>query len=111
MSASVADFPLQLDLIDLRDLEVIDLREPTRLVAAPSIDTPSPTYLRWVKPAIDRVAAALLLVLLLPVLLVAAAAVRLTMGPGVLFRQERVGLGGTPFTVYKLRTMLPDRRR
>ena len=111
MSASVVDFPLQLDDLDLRDLDVIDLREPVALAAAPSLELPSITYLRWVKPVIDRLGAALLLLVLLPLLLAAVAAIRLTMGPGVLFRQQRVGLGGVPFTVYKLRTMLPDRRR
>ncbi len=40
-----------------------------------------------------------------PVLAGAAAAIRLTMGRGVLFRQRRSGLGGRPFDVLKLRTM------
>ncbi len=43
-----------------------------------------------------------------PVLLTAALAIRITSGPGVLFRQTRVGRDGRPFTVYKLRTMVPD---
>lgn len=47
------------------------------------------------------------LVLLSPVLLAVALAVRLTLGPGVLFCQERPGLHGRPFFILKFRTMLP----
>jgi lipopolysaccharide/colanic/teichoic acid biosynthesis glycosyltransferase len=45
------------------------------------------------------------LVLLAPVFLVVALAVRVGVGPGVLFRQRRVGRGGHQFTVLKFRTM------
>ena len=47
------------------------------------------------------------LVLLAPVLVAVALAVRLKLGPGVLFRQERPGLHGRPFVILKFRTMLP----
>jgi lipopolysaccharide/colanic/teichoic acid biosynthesis glycosyltransferase len=42
-----------------------------------------------------------------PLLAVASLAVLATMGPPVLFRQQRPGLGGTLFTMCKLRTMQP----
>ncbi len=45
------------------------------------------------------------LVLLAPVLLGVALAVRLKLGPGVIFRQERPGLHGKPFFILKFRTM------
>lgn len=48
----------------------------------------------------------------LPVQVVTALVIRLTMGRPVLFRQERPGIGGHPFTMLKFRTMLlpdPDR--
>ena len=57
------------------------------------------------KYALDRVVAAGLLVLLTPVLLLAAAAVRLTIGGPVLFRQPRVGRDGVAFEMLKLRTL------
>jgi lipopolysaccharide/colanic/teichoic acid biosynthesis glycosyltransferase len=44
----------------------------------------------------------------LPVLLLAALAILLESGLPVLFRQERVGQGGRPFRVLKLRTMRVD---
>ncbi len=47
------------------------------------------------------------LVLLAPVLLGVALAVRLKLGPGVIFRQQRPGLHGRPFWIYKFRTMRP----
>lgn len=50
-------------------------------------------------------AASALLVLTAPVLALAAGAVRLLDGRPVLFRQERAGRHGRPFTIYKLRTM------
>jgi lipopolysaccharide/colanic/teichoic acid biosynthesis glycosyltransferase len=46
------------------------------------------------------------LALLAPVLLLVALAVRLKLGPGVFFRQQRPGLHGQPFFILKFRTML-----
>lgn len=45
------------------------------------------------------------LVLTSPILLVAALAVRVQMGAPVLFNQRRLGRGGAPFTLLKLRSM------
>ena len=57
------------------------------------------------KRTVDVVGATVaLLVLGLP-LSCAAVAIRLTMGTPVLFRQQRPGLRGQPFTLFKLRTM------
>lgn len=67
-------------------------------------------YERFLKPAVDRVGAALLLLLLLPVLAAVAVAVWAQLGSPVLFRQPRVGRGGRVFRMYKFRTMRPDRR-
>lgn len=61
------------------------------------------------KRGMDLVGAACGLVLLAPVMLVVALLIRLTMGSPVLFRQERPGLYGRPFTMYKFRTMLDIR--
>jgi lipopolysaccharide/colanic/teichoic acid biosynthesis glycosyltransferase len=68
-------------------------------------------YLRVAKPVIDAVGAAVLLVLTLPLVAAVAVAVRVALGPGVIYRQDRVGRGGRPFVINKFRTMLPDRRR
>jgi sugar transferase (PEP-CTERM system associated) len=46
--------------------------------------------------------------LLLPVMLIVALAVRLTSKGPVLYRQNRVGLNGNPFTLYKFRSMRID---
>jgi lipopolysaccharide/colanic/teichoic acid biosynthesis glycosyltransferase len=51
--------------------------------------------------------ASALLVLALPMLAIALA-VRLFLGRPVLFAQDRPGLGGRPFRLYKFRTMLRD---
>ena len=60
------------------------------------------------KRALDLVLGTVALVVLSPVLLVAMALVWLYDRGPVLFRQERVGLGGELFEVYKLRTMVVD---
>jgi lipopolysaccharide/colanic/teichoic acid biosynthesis glycosyltransferase len=63
------------------------------------------------KRAMDAGLAALALLALAPVLGACALAVRLADGPGVLFRQERIGLGGRPFTLLKFRTLRPGDAR
>jgi lipopolysaccharide/colanic/teichoic acid biosynthesis glycosyltransferase len=58
-----------------------------------------------VKRAFDVAVAGAVLIILGPVILITAAALRLNLGPPVLFRQTRAGLDGKPFCLYKLRTM------
>ncbi len=47
------------------------------------------------------------LILAVPLVAVIAVIMRVSQGPGIIFRQERVGLHGRLFTMYKLRTMIP----
>jgi lipopolysaccharide/colanic/teichoic acid biosynthesis glycosyltransferase len=54
---------------------------------------------------IRRTTALMLLVLLLPFNLLIALLLRILQGPGVLFVQQRSGLGGKPFNLVKFRTM------
>jgi lipopolysaccharide/colanic/teichoic acid biosynthesis glycosyltransferase len=66
---------------------------------------------RLAKRAFDLLVAALALVVLAPLFLVLAAAVRIDSRGPVLFKQERVGLGGRPFRMYKVRSMVRDAER
>ncbi|MBN1309401.1 MAG: sugar transferase [Chitinispirillaceae bacterium] len=57
------------------------------------------------KRAMDIVIALLILVICAPIMLVAAAAIKLSSPGPVVFKQERVGLGGRIFTFFKFRSM------
>ncbi|TQS41324.1 sugar transferase [Cryptosporangium phraense] len=59
------------------------------------------------KRGVDLVFASIALVLVSPLLAVIALAVRLEGGPGVLFKQQRIGLAGRPFILLKFRSMRP----
>ncbi|MYS19537.1 exopolysaccharide biosynthesis polyprenyl glycosylphosphotransferase, partial [Streptomyces sp. DvalAA-14] len=63
---------------------------------------------RSAKRALDAVVSGTALLCLSPVLAACALAVRLADGPDVIFRQERIGLGGRPFTILKFRTLRPS---
>ncbi|MGR8950732.1 MAG: TIGR03013 family XrtA/PEP-CTERM system glycosyltransferase [Gammaproteobacteria bacterium] len=63
---------------------------------------------RTEKRIVDIVISSWLLVLTLPVSILVALAVLLEGGGPVLYRQERVGLKGKHFTVYKFRSMRTD---
>jgi sugar transferase EpsL len=65
---------------------------------------PAPSH--YPKRVLDFVVASIALVLLSPVMIVVALAVRLKLGSPVLFMQNRPGLAGRPFRLYKFRTML-----
>ena len=58
-----------------------------------------------VRRAIDVVGAGVGLILATPVLAAAAVAIKLSSRGPVMFVQQRAGLGGRPFPIYKLRTM------
>ena len=59
-----------------------------------------------VKRGLDCVLSAALLVLSAPVMLAAMALVKLTSRGPMTYTQTRVGFGGRPFTIYKIRTMI-----
>ena len=60
-----------------------------------------------VKGIVDTIGAATGLAVTSPILLLAAAAIRLEGEGDVIFTQERLGLNGERFVLYKLRTMRP----
>ena len=69
---------------------------------------PVSLWRRFWKRAFDVVCSALGLLVLSPVLLICALLVGLTSPGGILFRQERIGKDGVPFTIYKFRSMRKD---
>jgi len=62
----------------------------------------------FVKRTFDVVVSAVMLILTLPVMLATALAIRLESPGLVIYRQERVGLGGRRFTCLKFRSMCAD---
>ena len=61
------------------------------------------------KRLFDLTATILGLLLIWPIFLVLTLLVRIKLGSPVFFCQQRPGLGGRPFTIYKFRTMTDDR--
>ncbi len=90
----------------------IDLTDDGDRPAINSRAEPASTlYTRGGKRALDIVLSVLLLVGLAPVFAIVTWLVRTRLGSGgAIFRQRRIGLDGAEFTMYKFRSMLPDRR-
>jgi exopolysaccharide biosynthesis polyprenyl glycosylphosphotransferase len=63
---------------------------------------------RLVKELLDLAGAMVAVVLLSPIMLAAAIAIKMTSPGPVLFRQERAGLNGKPFVMYKFRSMVTN---
>ena len=61
--------------------------------------------------AVDVAAASVAIVAVAPLLLLTAAAVRATSRGPILYRQERAGKSGLPFTMFKFRSMVVDADR
>lgn len=78
-------------------------------------------YEKYIKRPQDFCCALLAIIVLSPIMVVVAVMVRLKLGSPVIFKQERPGLNGQIFTLYKFRTMtdkkdaqgnlLPDEER
>jgi lipopolysaccharide/colanic/teichoic acid biosynthesis glycosyltransferase len=86
-------------------------RETTNTLGAaerPTVHIASPMGEKghFVKRMIDVTIAIAALVLLLPLNIIVALFIRLTSPGSAIFRQQRIGRDGRPFTIYKFRTML-----
>lgn len=66
-------------------------------------------YEKFIKRPQDFLCALLATIVLSPVMIVIAILVRIKLGSPVLFTQERPGLNGKTFKLYKFRTMLPPK--
>jgi sugar transferase EpsL len=64
-----------------------------------------PMYCKFGKRLLDLAITVPVLILLSPVIAALALLVRIKLGSPILFRQQRPGLYGLPFTMYKFRTM------
>lgn len=67
-----------------------------------------PKWQRIIKRAIDVLASFLMLLLLSPLLAFIALRVRFSSPGPIFYSQERIGLNGKPFTIYKFRSMYLD---
>lgn len=68
-------------------------------------------YQNRIKRLLDIVISLLSLIILTPLFLVVAVSVKLSSKGDVFFKQERVGIKGKPFKIYKFRTMHVNPKR
>jgi exopolysaccharide biosynthesis polyprenyl glycosylphosphotransferase len=70
--------------------------------------TPGASWESVLKQLLDRLGALIALLVLSPLLLLFALVVKFTSPGPIFFRQQRSGLNGRPFTLYKFRTMVSN---
>lgn len=100
--SSIRFFP---DLPDIRFLN----HRITQVAGLYSLElnyTPLNGPMRLIKALEDRVLGLVLFTIFVPVMLIVAIAIKWSMGSPILFKQERHGLDGKRFRIYKFRTML-----
>jgi lipopolysaccharide/colanic/teichoic acid biosynthesis glycosyltransferase len=91
----------------LREGELpLDTHSLRALVASLTLEPEQPNRYAFWKRFFDVVFSLTALIATAPALGLAALAVKLTSAGPVFYAQERVGRGGGPFTIYKLRTMV-----
>ncbi len=93
-------FPNRVARLEIEELEGVPFLTFTT--------TPSNETHLAAKRALDIAVALLLLAVSFPVIAIAALAIRLSSPGSVFFKQERLGLNGRIFTLYKFRTMIED---
>jgi lipopolysaccharide/colanic/teichoic acid biosynthesis glycosyltransferase len=87
--------------------DVLGITATAPFVARSSTSGPTEVWGRrvWAKLVLDVSLGAIALVLSAPLLVLAAIAIRISSHGPVLFRQQRIGQAGKPFTMWKFRTM------
>lgn len=87
------------------------LNQTNQIFGLPLIEVmpdPMPTWEKFVKRFMDIVLSLMILVISLPVMIVVAVLIRITSEGPAIFKQERVGLNGKLFMMYKFRSMRND---
>ncbi|MFQ3591688.1 MAG: sugar transferase [Gemmataceae bacterium] len=89
---------------------LVDNRLPVGvgLLPRPVVVVPALSWYNQVKRTLDIALALLMLIPSLPVILLFALLVKLTSRGPAFYSQTRVGKGGRPFTIWKLRSMVVD---
>jgi exopolysaccharide biosynthesis polyprenyl glycosylphosphotransferase len=94
---------------------VVDVSTPritlSNVGAMPFLHLEKPQYegaTRWGKVVFDRTFAGAAVLALTPILIAAAIAVKVSSAGPVLYRSERIGVGGVPFEMLKFRSMVVD---
>jgi exopolysaccharide biosynthesis polyprenyl glycosylphosphotransferase len=85
--------------------------QTTNVTGIPLIDIHSgqlPAWQQNIKRILDIGISMVAIVLLLPIILLCIIRVRLSSPGPIFYSQERIGYKGKPFTLYKLRSMIPD---
>ncbi len=85
---------VKIKMPSLKEEPMIDLTETNMSESSKNI--------KWL---IDRIVSILILIIFSPLYLALAIGVRLSSPGPIIFGQERIGLHGKPFTIYKFRTM------
>lgn len=101
------EFMMVPDVLELMTSQV----HVKELEGVPFLNLKSIPFTAWgriMKRGFDLLISGLLLAALSPLLLVIVILIRITSRGPILFRQERVGLDGKPFTMYKFRSMKVD---
>jgi exopolysaccharide biosynthesis polyprenyl glycosylphosphotransferase len=70
--------------------------------------TPEASWQSVIKQVMDCLGALAMLILLSPFLLIISLAIKFSSPGPILFRQQRSGLNGRPFSIYKFRTMVTN---
>ena len=91
------------------DLDGIDATRPWDLTVHPA--RPETRMSRLARRSVDVTLAASLLLFTLPIVIVTAVAIKLDSPGPLIYRQERIGLGGRSFTILKFRSMRTDAER
>lgn len=83
-------------------------RESRGAAPPPATEVHAPTWYSALKVALEFVFALVLLIFTAPLIFFAMLLIKLTSPGPVIYSQTRMGRGGKPFTIYKLRTMTHD---
>jgi exopolysaccharide biosynthesis polyprenyl glycosylphosphotransferase len=109
------------DEIDIPDVSVkivpgfihliTGLNQTNQIFGLPLIEVmpdPMPSWEKFTKRTFDLVVSLLILLVTAPVFIILVALIKITSRGPAVFKQERVGLYGESFTIYKFRTMFED---